>query len=448
MPIPPVHMNRCIYHFTHIDNLPGLLRTGFLANNHPDFPESSHHSVAERGIQGRRADMDVTCGPCGVVHDYVPLYFGSVSLMLLGVINKKNVDQMDILYFEFPIALLSRGDVVFSDASANTKPPPNFYLNPSDLDKLNWTEIDSLKWKSANDTLRHQRMAEVLVHRHLPLQAALRVVVWNEKVMKKVQEYVAAARVPFPAIEYESQNHRHWFKNFMEGTQSSVVMGPREIALHYQYYCQQIKERAGDNDEAPFETPKKLLGALRQDFGCLPHTAELVGLKSENYIHTQTVEEHTLEVVERLKTFKEYENLSSGDQNRIELAAYLHDIGKGPKARWAGNGGKQKVDPDHPVRALPMVVEIFNEQVKKIKQENAELILKLVCYHDLVGDVLGKGRDEQQITEVANNEKELKMLFALGKADATSLVDWWWDDAKAEALFTRCLQAITDCGDL
>jgi hypothetical protein len=26
------------------------------------------------------------------------------------------------------------------------------------------------------------------------------------------------------------------------------------------------------------------------------------------------------------------------------LAAYLHDIGKGPKERWAGNGGIQKVD--------------------------------------------------------------------------------------------------------
>ena len=42
--------------------------------------------------------------------------------------------------------------------------------------------------------------------------------------------------------------------------------------------------------------------------------------------------------------------------------------------------------------------------------------MKLVCYHDLVGDVLGKGRDEQQIVDVVDDEDELDMLFALGKA--------------------------------
>jgi hypothetical protein len=90
-----------------------------------------------------------------------------------------------------------------------------------------------------------------------------------------------------------------------------------------------------------------------------------------------------------------------------------------------------------------MVVEILAEQVKNVRLENAELILKLVCYHDLVGDVLGKGRDEQQIADIANSEVELTMLFALGKADATSLIDSWWDEEMAEALFTRCLAAIS-----
>jgi hypothetical protein len=443
MPIPTAYMNRFIYHFTHIDNLPALLKTGFLANNHPDFPACGHHSVAERGIQCRRAEMPVTCGPGGVVHDYVPLYFGSVSLMLLGVINKKNVDQMDILYFEFPIALVSRDDVVFTDASANTKPPPNFYSDPVELGKLNWAEIDSLKWKSASDALRHQRMAEVLVHAHLPLQSAQRVVVWNEMIKERVQAHVSAAGVHFPAIEFESRNRRHWFNNFMEGSGSSVVVGPRQIARHYLSACKVIREEAGKKEGAPFETPKNLLESLRKNFACLPHTAELVGLKSENFIHTQTVEKHTLEVIAKLKSLDIFKFLSSGDQSRTELAAYLHDIGKGPKSRWTGNGGIQKVDPDHPFRAISMVLEIFIEQVKNVKQEDAELILKLVCYHDLVGDVLGRGRDEQQIIDVANNERELKMLFALGKADATSLVACWWDEAQSVALFTRCLAAIS-----
>ncbi len=166
-------------------------------------------------------------------------------------------------------------------------------------------------------------------------------------------------------------------------------------------------------------------------------------LKSANGMHRHTVDVHTLEVVERLKSLPEYEDLSSQDRSRIELAAYLHDIGKGPKERWSKNNGIQKPDPDHAVRALPMVVEILCQQVRKIKQENAALLLKLVCYHDLVGEVLGKGRDEQQIVDVADNEIELKMLFALGKADATSLTEWWWDEDKANVLYDRCLAAIT-----
>src|SRR6266487_573160 len=157
MPIPTKHANRFIYHFTHIDNLPDILQHGFLCNAHPDFPKSRCRSIAEQGIQERRAEMEVPCGPCGMVHDYVPLYFGSLSPMLLAVVNKKNVDQMDILYFEFPIALLERNDVLFTDAAANTVVPPHFYFDPGDLDRLNWAEIDSLKWSSADETLKRQR---------------------------------------------------------------------------------------------------------------------------------------------------------------------------------------------------------------------------------------------------------------------------------------------------
>ncbi len=140
MPILPSHAHRYIYHFTHIDNLASLLKTGFLSNNHPQFPKDRCRSIALPGIQERRARMQVPCGPGGVVHDYVPLYFGSLSPMLLRVIRLKNVDQLDVIYFEFPISVVCREDVVFTDASANTAVPPNFYSDPTDLVRLNWTE--------------------------------------------------------------------------------------------------------------------------------------------------------------------------------------------------------------------------------------------------------------------------------------------------------------------
>ena len=246
--------------------------------------------------------------------------------------------------------------------------------------------------------------------------------------------------VPFPKIGFESPERRHFFTKFfsIEEKHQSLVIGPRGIARRYKDACEQIAKKAGQRADAAFDTPKRLLEALRQDFGCLPQTAELVGLESENVMHQSTVDVHTLQVVDNLKALPEFKGLAPEDQGRIELAAYLHDIGKGPKSRWAKNGGVQKVDPDHPVRAMPMMVEILTEHVKKVKQENAEVILKLVCYHDLVGEVLGKERDEQQIVDVARSELELDMLFALGKADATALCEWWWDEEQVTGLYERC----------
>jgi len=91
-----------------------------------------------------------------------------------------------------------------------------------------------------------------------------------------------------------------------------------------------------------------------------------------------------------------------------------------------------------------MMVDILTHQVGRVSQETAATLTKLVCYHDLVGEVLGKGRSEQQIIDVADDAEELDLLFALGKADAIALSDFWWDDERAETLYDRCAAAIEE----
>lgn len=445
MPIPDEFANRFIYHFTHIDNLPGLLETGLVANGHPAFPKGVQ-SIAEAGIQARRAQMAVPCGPKGVVHDYVPFYFGAKSLMLLGVIHKKNVDQCDILYFEFPISLLDLDESVFTDASANTVVAPNFYSNPKDLGKLNWEEIDSQKWSCASDVRRHQRMAEALIHGTVPISSASSCVVWNSSTKERVDKLTDGVD-DFPKINFENPSRRHYFTKFLvkEEKGQSLVQGPNAIASTLNAVNEYFAEHIGNNSKtATFGGPKALLVALRKDFGCIPETAELVGLETVNKIHKETVDVHTQQVVETLTGLPEFLELDVRQKALIELAAYLHDIGKGPKERWLDEKtGKcfQKNDPDHPVGAMPMIARIFTEEVGSIKLANANLIAKLVCYHDLVGDVLGRGRHEAQIVQVADNEEELMLLFLLGKADATTL-GFHWDQEEADAIFSRAIKAI------
>ena len=274
--------------------------------------------------------MAVPCGPGGCVHDYVPFYFGSSSPMLLGVVNAKNVDQYDILYFEFSIALANRPDAVFTNASANTAIPPGFFSDPADLKQLDWAVIDCLKWGNINDDFRHRRMAELLVQGRVPVTRAARCVVWNDAVKRRVEHIVNGA--PFPPIDFEDWSRRRLVQEFRERGEQQHRARPRRIACIFSQACDYVEncveEHAGT---ATFRNLKRLLEGLRANFGCLPHTAELVGLRSENGIHKRTVDIHTQEVVERLLTLPEYQALDDKRKMLVEIAAYLHDIGKGPR---------------------------------------------------------------------------------------------------------------------
>lgn len=317
MPIPAKYNGRFVYHFTHIDNLPGLIANGFLAHNHQYFPRA-HRSIAYDSIQCRRAQMAVTCGPRGCVHDYVPFYFGSISPMLLAIVNAKNVDQEDILYFEFPIELIDRADVVFSGASANTDIPPMFYSDPSELDRLDWAAIDSKKWRSSPEDYKHRRMAEMLVYGQLNVTAAARCVVWNESIKARVEAIVGGNA--FPSIEFQDRDRPHWFTNFAEGGRASLVKGPKAIRAEFEHCVEFVMANIGSNsDQAEFENLSDLLDGLRDDFGCLPQTAELVNLASDNCVHKRTVDAHTKAVVAGLKMLPEFDALDAHQQLLVEL---------------------------------------------------------------------------------------------------------------------------------
>jgi hypothetical protein len=89
-----------------------------------------------------------------------------------------------------------------------------------------------------------------------------------------------------------------------------------------------------------------------------------------------------------------------------------------------------------------MMVELMTTQVGNRGGGRVGQLLKLVCYHDLVGDVIGKGRDERQIVEIADGKSDLDLLFMLGKADATSLREYWWQEPAARSIYKRCLDLI------
>ncbi len=437
MPVPVAHADRYVYHSTHLLNLGGVLEHGILSYNEQRQRGLEHHSIAAHSIQERRARMRVTAGPGGVVHDYVPLYFTKLSPMLLKVVLSKNVDQFLLLHFAFPIALLERDSVVFTDAAANSATPPSFFSTTSDLDRLPWNAIDLRTWGSKLNgaDVKHERMAEALVHRRLDPADASFIVVWNDSIQKEVEKVYAQAGVGAPTLRFGGYDENHTFTHFRKGLpedmlRKSIACGP--MRTHHRFEEVLTADAAVQARPQPrFASVADLLSAFRSaGLSVLPETAELIDLESENEVHKHDVDTHTLRVVEVLRGSARFAALPQSDQNLVELAAYLHDIGKGPKSRWSGCSGKQQMDANHPIRSAEMLPRILLEEIH-LDPATTRVLCKLLCYHDLVGDIIGKDRQRRQLVDVAETERDLDLLIALGEADMGSVAaSWGWSGAQ------------------
>lgn len=426
MAIPTQFQTRRVHHFTHVENLESILEHGLLCTNEKKRRGISHLQVAYEGIQERRSEMNVSCGPRGVVHDYVPVYFCKRSPMLYSVVYNKFADEVAIIYLEFQIQIMERCPCVFTNIAANTETGLQFFDDPSRLDQLNWDAIDTFKWGSQHDqpgqfSVKQMKMAELLVHGRIDPSEIRRIIVFNESLTKIVGEiYKDKGLTPPPIVE--GDHHYYYIDN---ATRRAPVTGPMFIRKAYEETVESLLPRLGTARQPQFATLQELLDALRANLGCLPETAEIVGLESENEMHKEDVGTHTQLVVKALLELSEFKAMNSIDKRLVEISAYLHDIGKGPKRRWAATGGKQKVDPDHPIKALPMVERILAVEVGEVSRPAAKNICKLVCYHDLVGDIVAKGRNSTELEEVVATERQLNMLIAIGKADMKSVNAWW-----------------------
>jgi len=424
MPIPEEHRRRHIYQFTHLKNLPEILQHGLLSYNEKQRRGISHICIASRSIQNRRAMMGVPVGPGGVVHDYVPFYFCSRSPMLLSVINAKNVDQLYLLYLGVPIDVLDLSNAVFTNASANTAVPPTFYSDPSDLTNLDWANIDSKKWGSPSDDARHARMAEALVHRRLRVSKIEHIIVWNKMVKEKVEEIYAEADIEPPPIEFDGHGGRYfYYSNFYEkGGMVSIVTGPICLRSQYLSAVQEVMETRNEEppNEAMFENVEDAVDELDDEFCALPELDDINDLPTANQEHREGVGAHTRTVVDKLRKSELYEELPDREKILVEFAAYLHDIGKSNSPK--DDQGRQRVDADHPARAIPLVQRILTENIEALDQEDVRQVILLVAYHDLIGDILGKGRDREQLLDVIECVEDFDMLAALNCADVESLI--------------------------
>lgn len=431
MAIPEIHKWRYIFHFTDIRNLDSIIKNGVLCMNDKKEKGITHKNIANATIQERRAKMDVPIGKKGKVHDYVPFYFSSMNPMLLTLLNHKNVDQNLIIYLCVKIQRLDDEDVVFTDASANTVAPPNFYTKTTDLDKLKWDLIDSKKWGGWSDEDRHRKMAEALVYKRVDISDVDAIVVYNEWGKKKVQELFDANGKKAPEILFDHaqkiRNYSFYYTKFFFSNRmnDTLVTGPVTLLAEFKELLESIaKNRQKPKDSYPYETPTDLVLAIEKDFDILPELKAIIGLQQDYAPHNDTVDVHTRAVVTEMKQTAYYQASSDELRSVLELAAYLHDIGKGPKEQWK-EGKMTSSYPDHPADAIPMLKRILSDEVKEITEDEIRRLCIMVVYHDIIGECMEKDRDKQQIVDLIGNEDDLDMLFAISIADAKAVNGFW-----------------------
>jgi hypothetical protein len=277
-------------------------------------------------------------------------------------------------------------------------------------------------------------MAELLVYERIEITRIPRLVVWNDSVAGIVRKILKECGVPPPEIDFDT---KHYFTKYPSAPDESLVTGPFFTKRKYEETVGRVLAGISRASRPRFRSLDELRSALQADLGQLPETAGLMGLMTTNPLHAQDLGTHTRQVVERLLGLPEFRALNGTDQLITELAAYFHDIGKGPRSRWQASGGRYRDDRDHPVLALPMLERILTQEIGQMKRRSARLLCKFVCYHDLIGDVLGKERDEQQLVEILDDERELDMLIALNKADVLVVQPNWWNEAKVRDLRQR-----------
>lgn len=431
MAIPDAHKGKYIFHFTDARNLDSIIKNGLLCTNEKNKRGIKHQNIANQSIQERRTNMDVTAGPGGKVHDYVPFYFSSINPMLLTLLNHKNCDQNLIIYLCIKIGRLDSDDAVFTDSSANTATPPTFYDDTSHLDDLKWDLIFCRKWKMESDDDKHRKMAEALIHTKVEVSEIDAIVVYNESIKQGVENAFKQNGIKAPAILYDNNQQMlkygfYYTKFFFSDRKNeTLVTGPCTLLSRYKTLVKEVmKERKTKRDSYPYTSVKALVDALDKNITVLPELKAAADVLQDYAPHNDSVGDHTKKVVEEMKKSDYYKNASDDLKNVLLLGSYLHDIGKGPASKWT-DGKMKRAYPDHPADAIPTLGRILTEDIEMLNNDDIRRLCMLVVYHDIIGECYEKGRDKQQIADLIENEDDYDMLAAISIADATAVNGFW-----------------------
>lgn len=192
-----------IYHITHVDNLPNILRDGVLWSDAQLNARGGPASPIGMGsIKERRLRLPVKCHPGDSVGDYVPFYFCPRSIMLY-LIHCANHPELTYRGGEEPILHLQldlhetiewaeteerRWAFSLSNAGAVYT---EFRAQIGDLGEIDWDAVAATDFRPAK--VKEGKQAEFLVHESVPWTLVRQIGACSAAVQRQAQRTLSGA---------------------------------------------------------------------------------------------------------------------------------------------------------------------------------------------------------------------------------------------------------------
>lgn len=149
-------------------------------------------------IQSKRQQKAIPAGPRGVIHDYVPFYFGYLSPMLLqlktGKVPGYSAGQEPLIYLVTTAQRIaaSGAGFVFSDGHGIAS-YTSWFDSLDHLGEVDWNTVYRRYWRSdiADMDRQRRKQAEFLVHRCCDWSLIQEIGVFNSRSRDEVEGILA-----------------------------------------------------------------------------------------------------------------------------------------------------------------------------------------------------------------------------------------------------------------
>jgi hypothetical protein len=198
-PVPPPQPTP-IYRLVHVDNLAALLARGRLhAPLHVPADGQPYRTIHNVEVQANRRVKQVPCGPGGTVHDYLPFYFGPLSVMLLQLKTGQVPGYADgpepLVYLRTTVQAVAQAGCpfVFTDGHGLAK-FTNWFDDLAHLNAVDWPLVRDRFWVDTmedNDRKR-RKQAEFLIWQGLDWDLLDSIAVFSRAMQQRVQGIIAS----------------------------------------------------------------------------------------------------------------------------------------------------------------------------------------------------------------------------------------------------------------